>query len=68
MKQRHEPGRSLEGTSLLYFRSWMSRGVAEGQRQDWTQNQDPHLPIKVRLVIRSQVQQLNRVSRESMTT
>lgn len=26
-----EPGQSLEGTSLLYFRTWMSKDVAEGQ-------------------------------------
>ena len=68
MKQRCEPGQSLEGSSLLYFRSWMSGGWQKDRARTGTQNQDPHLPIKLSLVIRSQVQQLNRVSRESVTT
>lgn len=44
MKQRHEPGQSLEGTSLLYFRSWMSRGAAEGPHQDWDSKPGPTPP------------------------
>ena len=44
MKQRHEPGQSLEGTSLLYFRSWMSWGVAEAQSQDWDSKPGPIPP------------------------
>ena len=44
MKQRCEPGQSLEGSSLLYFRSWMSGGVAEGQSQDWDSKPGPSPP------------------------
>lgn len=41
---RNKTGQSLEGTSLLYFRTWMSKDVAEGQSQDWDLKPGPIPP------------------------